>query len=63
MLSFETLDNIADVIEQYTNIRAGGPLRRGITGAYAIDFAGNDASIVDKWLHASELGLKRKRLL
>jgi hypothetical protein len=60
--SSNLLVSIADVIEQYTDIRAGGPWRRGITGAYIIRFAGNDAFIIDEWLHASGLGLKRKRL-
>lgn len=60
--SSSLLASIADVIEQHTNIKAGGPWRRGITGTHIIRFAGNDAFIVDKWLHASGLGLKRKRL-
>ena len=58
----DLLVSIADVIEQYTSIRAGGPWRRGISGTHIIRFSGNDAFIVDKWLHESGLGLKRKYL-
>jgi hypothetical protein len=60
--SFNLLVRIADVIEQHTGIRPGGPWRKGITGGYFIRVSGNSAFIVDEWLHASGLGLKRKRL-
>lgn len=61
--SRDLLVSIADVIEQYTGIRPGGPWRKGIlSGAYQIRASGNSAFIIDKWLHTSGLGLKRKRL-
>jgi hypothetical protein len=60
--SFNLLISIADVIEQLTGVRPGGPWRKGITGAYSIRASGNSAFIIDEWLHASGLGLKRKRL-
>lgn len=60
--SFNLLASIADVIEQHTDIRPGGPWRKGITGGYFMRVSGNNALIVDKWLHASGLGLKRKSL-
>jgi len=62
--SRDLLVSIADVIERHTGIRPGGPWRKGIiSGAYQIRSAGNSAFAIDKWLHASGLGLKRKRLL
>lgn len=60
--SFNLLVRIADVIEQYTGIRPGGPWRKGATNTYQIRASGNSALIIDEWLHASGLGLKRKRL-
>lgn len=60
--SFNLLVRIADVIEQHTSIRLGGPWRKNNTGAYQIRTSGNSAFIIDEWLHASGLGLKRKRL-
>ena len=61
--SFNLLVSIADVIEQHTGIRPGGPWGKGIiSGAYSIRVSGNSAFIIDEWLHASGLGLKRKRL-
>ena len=60
--SFNLLASIVDVIEQHIDVRLGGPWRKGITGGYFIRVSGNNALIVDKWLHASGLGLKRKRL-
>ncbi len=41
------------------------PGEKGIknpTGAYIIRACGNKALAIDEWLHASGLGLKRKRL-
>lgn len=60
--SFHLLMRIADVIEQQTGIRPGGPWRKGNTNTHQIRAAGNNALIIDKWLHESGLGLKRKRL-
>lgn len=60
--SFNLLVSIADVIERHTGIRLGGPWRKGITSGYIMRVSGNDAFIVDEWLHTSGLGLKRKRL-
>lgn len=61
--SRDLLVSIADVIEQYTGVRPGGPWGKGIlSGAFQIRAAGNSAFIIDNWLHASGLGLKRKRL-
>jgi hypothetical protein len=59
--SFNLLVSIADVIEQCTGIRPSGPWGKGITGGYSIRVSGNSAFIIDEWLHASGLGLKRKR--
>ena len=60
--SFNLLASIADVIEQHTSIRPGGPWRKGITAGYFMRVSGNNAFIIDKWLHTSGLGLERKRL-
>ncbi len=61
--SRDLLASIADVIEQHTGIRPGGPWRKGImSGAYHIRSSGNSALIIDEWLHRSGLGLRRKRL-
>jgi hypothetical protein len=60
--SFSLLIRIADVIEQHTGIRPAGPWGQGNTGTYKIRVSGNDAFIIDEWLHVSGLGLKRKRL-
>jgi len=60
--SSKLLISIADVIEQHTGVRPGGPWRKGLTGAYTIRASGKSAFIIDGWLHASGLGLKRKRL-
>ena len=59
--SANLLNSIADVIEQHTGVRLGGPWRKGITGGYSIRASGNSALIINEWLHASGLGLKRKR--
>ena len=56
------LTSVADVIEQHTGVRPGGPWQKGITGGYSIRAAGKSALIIDRWLHSSGLGLKRKRL-
>lgn len=56
------LISIADVIEQHTGVRPGGPWGKAGTGTYSIRAAGKRALIIDEWLHASGLGLKRKRL-
>lgn len=60
--SVNLLISIADVIEQHTSIRPGGPWRKGITDGYFMRVSGNKALVVDTWLHASGLGLERKRL-
>jgi len=61
--SRDLLVSLADVIEQDTGIRPGGPWRKGIiSSAYQIRVSGDSAFVIDKWLHASGLGLKRKRL-
>src|SRR5258708_21367574 len=60
--SFNLLASIADVIEQHTGIRPGGPWGKAGTGAYSIRASGKRALVIDEWLHASGLGLKRKRL-
>jgi hypothetical protein len=60
--SFNLLSSIADVIEQHTGVRPGGPWRKGLTDSYSIRASGNSAFIIDEWLHTSGLGLKRKRL-
>jgi len=60
--SSNLLTGIADVIEQHTNIRPGGPWCTNNTGAYQIRASGNNALAIDEWLHRSGLGLKRKRL-
>lgn len=60
--SLNLLVSIADAIEQHTGARPGGPWRKGTTGAYSIRACGKSAIIIDEWLHASGLGLKRKRL-
>lgn len=60
--SFNLLMSIVDVIEQYTGVRPGGPWRKSITHTYQIRVSGDKAFIVDEWLHASGLGLRRKRL-
>ena len=60
--SINLLVSIADVIEQHTGIRPGGPWGKAGTGAYSIRASGKRALVIDEWLHASGLGLKRKRL-
>lgn len=60
--SFNLLVRISDVIEQHTGLRPAGPWSQGNTGTYKIRVSGNNAFIVDEWLHTSGLGLKRKRL-
>lgn len=60
--SSNLLIRIADVTEQHTGIRLGGPWRLRVTGTYLIRSSGNSAFVIDKWLHASGLGLRRKRL-
>lgn len=60
--SYSLLVSIADVIEQHTSIRLGGPWKKRESEAYRIRASGNSAIAIDKWLHASGLGLKRKRL-
>ncbi len=55
------LVSIADVIEQQTGVRPGGLWsKKGDT--YSIRASGRAALIIDQWLHASGLGLQRKRL-
>lgn len=60
--SLKLLISIGDVIEQHTGVRPGGPWGKKDTGAYYIRAAGKRALIIDEWLHASGLGLERKRL-
>lgn len=63
--SYDLLVRIADIIEQHSGIRPGGPWGKGTknaTGAYSIRACGNKALAIDEWLHASGLGLKRKCL-
>jgi len=61
--SSNLLVSIANVIEQYTGIRPGGPWGKEDTGAYHLRVSGDNAFTIDTWLHTSGLGLKRKRLL
>jgi hypothetical protein len=60
--SSNLLIRIADIIEQHTNIRPGGPWCINNTGTYCMRASGNIALAIDEWLHRSGLGLKRKRL-
>jgi hypothetical protein len=60
--SRELLVSIADIIEQHTRCRPGGPWNKANTNTYTIRACGNDAHAIDKWLHESGLGLQRKRL-
>lgn len=60
--SYKLLVSIADVIEQHTGIRPQGPWSKEESNAYHMRVAGDNALIVDQWLHTSGLGLKRKRL-
>lgn len=61
--SLDLLISIADVIEQYTGLRPGGPWGKGGKNqAYTIRAAGDSALAIDEWLHRSGLGLTRKRL-
>jgi len=60
--SFNLLVRIADVIEHHTGIRPGGPWRKGIASGYSMRASGNNAFIIDEWLHASGLELNRKHL-
>ncbi|HLZ61175.1 MAG TPA: hypothetical protein VKR06_29850 [Ktedonosporobacter sp.] len=61
--SRDLLVSIADVIEQHTGCRPGGPWGKVNTNTYTIRACGNDAIAIDKWLHESGLGLQRKRLV
>lgn len=58
----DLLIHIADIIEQKTGARIGGPWSKKVSKAYTIRASGKKALIIDKWLHADEMGLKRKRL-
>jgi len=60
--SLNLLVSIADVIEQHTGIRPSGPWGKENTNGYHMRADGNNALIIDEWLHTSGLGLKRKRL-
>ena len=60
--SLQLLTKIIDVIEQQTGVRIAGPWAKLGSKAYAIRVGGRRAYIVDQWLHASGLGLARKRL-
>ncbi|MBV9231580.1 MAG: LAGLIDADG family homing endonuclease [Chloroflexi bacterium] len=61
--SRDLLVSIADIIEQHTGCRPGGPWNKDKSNGYVIRACGNDAHTIDKWLHESGLGLQRKRLL
>lgn len=60
--SFNLLTSIRDVIEEHTGIRLGGPWTKGMTNGYLMRVSGDNAFMVDEWLHTGGLGLKRKRL-
>jgi hypothetical protein len=42
------LTSVADVIEQHTGVRPGGPWQNGITRGYSIRAAGKSALIIDR---------------
>jgi hypothetical protein len=60
--SLQLLKKIVDVIEQQTGVRIAGPWAKGSSKAFLIRVGGRKAYIVDQWLHATGLGLARKRL-
>lgn len=60
--SLQLLKKIVDVIEQQTGVHIAGPWAKAGSKACTIRVGGRKAYIVDQWLHASGLGLTRKRL-
>ncbi len=60
--SLNLLIRIADVIEERTGVRPSGPSNREGKGVHVMLTCGKGAPIIDEWLHASGLGLQRKRL-
>jgi hypothetical protein len=59
--SIDFLRDIIAIVKEHIGISIGGPYRKGVH-SYTIRVTGKKAVLLDEWLHASGLGLARKRL-
>ena len=60
--SIDFLQDVISIVRENLGITIGGPYSRG-NRSYIIGSTGKKAYQLDEWLHASGLGLTRKRLL
>jgi len=59
--SIDLLRDIIAIVKEHIGVSIGGPYRKGVH-SYTIRVTGKKAILLDEWLHASGLGLVRKRL-